>query len=694
MITPPRSSAAFLSGARLASAEMEDAYRRHHLHDDARNAGLMFAVFGLLFIAFVPSDVRLFGNSRTFFLLLALRIACLGTMLASIALLRRIREPRQLDVVVLFASLLTSLATMLIASTRPRGYVLHTVIDVMMLNAVWTILPNRFAWQALATAAFTLQEALVLTFFRDPMPAIGTFAVATAFAAANAFGAVVAWRFHRTRRRAYVALMSEEEGRRALVAAHGEAQAANRAKNVFLASVSHEILTPLNAVLGFADVLLRRRNDPEDREALEAIQASGRSLHGLLSDVLDLARGEAAEVALAPAHTDITLLLADVQLMMMPRCEEKGLWLRVEVAGTPPPVVLDGGRLRQVLLNLVGNAVRFTHTGGVTISCAVATGAPDQFDVAIAVADTGGGIAAAEQEAVFEPFHQGEGIDRARLGGAGLGLAVCRRLAERMGGRLVLESAAGRGTTFRLELHGVEAAPPEPEKVARADLRLPPATVLIVDDEPWNRALLRAYLRDQPVRVEEAASVDEAIAALLRERPDAVLVDMRMPGKTGDELLAWARARSDLAGLPLVAVTAHTDDPRDHVSDFDGRLAKPVSRQVLLETLARMLPQAPHDPERPRASTPGLAAMPPLGTALAPLLESASVLVKIPHAGSARELAERAVSLATRHDVPSLARWAEELCSRADALDAAGLCDTLDRLPALAARIASGQPHE
>lgn len=467
---------------------------------------------------------------------------------------------------------------------------------------------------------------------------------------------------------------NETEARRALASAREEALAASRAKSAFLAGVSHEILSPLNAILGFADVLHRRRNSLEDREALEAIAAGGRSLHGLLTDVLDLAAGEAAESQLQVGPCDVAAVAEEVVRLMAPRAAERGLELEVAQGERPPPILIDGARLRQVLMNLVGNALRHTVHGTITLRLTAKAGAArGALDLGLDVADTGEGIPLEEQARIFEPFERGRRATPG--GGAGLGLALSRRLIERMGGRLTLKSAPGGGSTFSIELPACEVAGELAAELGNEMTTLAPATVLVVDDEAWNRSLLRAFLRGQPIRVEEADGGDVAIAMLSQHRPDAVLLDLAMPGTNGAAVVRWARARPELAGLPFVAVTAQGRTGTD-VAGFDAWLQKPVSRATVLATLASLLPSTTGVVAEPQGVESG---------SLAPeaadrLRAAAAALSAVPQVGPARILAAQAASLAVSSGAPGLARWADNLRARADAMDAGGVRAAADAL--------------
>lgn len=464
------------------------------------------------------------------------------------------------------------------------------------------------------------------------------------------------------------AVSSEAEARRAASAAREEALAASRAKSTFMAGISHEILSPLNAILGFAELLKRRQgSSPADREALEAIAAGGRALRGLLTDVLDLAAGEAAGSRLHLSSCEVAVVAEEAMRLVAPRAVGQGILLELEPGDRPPALMVDGARLRQVLLNLLGNAVRHTREGKVALRIATTAGAaPGTLDLRLEVSDTGEGIPLEDQARIFEPFERGSGAVPG--GGAGLGLALSRRLVVGMGGRIRLTSAPGQGSTFTVNLPGLEIARALPGTQAGRKSSLTAATVLVVDDEAFNRDLIRAFLREEPVRIEEANGGDSAIASLSQSRPDAVLLDLGMPGTDGMAVYRWARTRPELAGLPIVAITAKQPAASDEAA-FDAWLDKPLSRAAVLACLASVLPPRPAVGSMLQGGGP----LPPDPEAVVPLRAAAAKLSAAPQVGQARSLAAEAAALAVTLGAPGLARWAERLRAAADAMDAVGV---------------------
>lgn len=383
--------------------------------------------------------------------------------------------------------------------------------------------------------------------------------------------------------------------------ANADLRKASDAKSEFLATMSHELRTPLHSILVAAELvgnpIFGSLDDDRVRHLAGTIHGSGRHLLRLVDDLVDLSKIEAGRLELHPTELPLGQLLAEIEAEMAPLAREKGVAL--ELPGGPGPLVsADPLRLRQVLLNLVANAVRFTDPGGrVWIETTVAGEA-----IAIGVHDTGIGIAAEDLDRVFEPFEQASG---ARSTGAGLGLAIARRLTELHGGRLEAISSPGEGSVFSLVLPvrpgaAAEAACPEPQSPSRSLAARRPASVLVVEDD--RDALdLAAELLDQagyePIRAESLA---QAIAALESRVPDLVLLDVRLPDGDGLELARRARAGTSTRAIPILALSAEAlngDVRRAVDAGCNAYLTKPISPRDLLARIAELLPgDAPPPP--------------------------------------------------------------------------------------------------
>ena len=383
-----------------------------------------------------------------------------------------------------------------------------------------------------------------------------------------------------------------------LRAAMERAEVANRAKSAFLASMSHELRTPLNAVLGYTQILKRDKTlTPMQMTGLSTIQQGGQHLLALINDVLDLSRVEAGKMDFHPKPVRLAELLAVLADIMRVRAEQKHLHFELDMAGGLPAVVsVDETRLRQVLLNLLGNAVKFTDRGSVRLRVTpVEEGrSAGMARLRFEVIDQGIGIAADQQEAIFRPFEQVGDVSR-RAGGTGLGLAISRQLVQLMGGELKVDSAPGRGSRFWFEVALPLADVPEPvasdERVATGYAG-PRKTILVVDDVATNRALLRDLLGSLGFRTMEAETGAGALQQAQAAHPDLVLLDMMMPGMDGIETMKRLRADTRTARLPVLMISASStpeEEERSLEVGANGFLAKPVNEHDLLREIGAHL---------------------------------------------------------------------------------------------------------
>ena len=381
------------------------------------------------------------------------------------------------------------------------------------------------------------------------------------------------------------------------------AESANLAKSQFLANMSHEIRTPMNAVLGLSELLAGSGlGGPQLKYAQNIHNAAG-SLLGVINDVLDVSRIEAGQLELLTARFEPRLLLAQVRAMLLPSAEAKGLALEV-VLDPAVPAVLHGdeGRLRQILVNLAGNAIKFTERGRVDIDMQVEPDAPQgpatrSVGLRIRVADSGVGIPADQLVTLFERFVQADASTTRRHGGTGLGLYIVRELAQRMGGSVNAQSVAGAGSCFEVK---VRVALPDPDDAAvqpAAPLPLPPSagrslSVLLVEDNEVNRMVARAMLEAAGHRVSEAVDGAQAVASHAAQGFDCILMDAQMPVMDGIEATRQIRLREAAEGAwrtPIVALTANAmqgDRERYLTAGMNAFLAKPYESAELLAVLA------------------------------------------------------------------------------------------------------------
>jgi len=368
--------------------------------------------------------------------------------------------------------------------------------------------------------------------------------------------------------------------------ARTEAEDASRMKSEFLANMSHELRTPLNAVLGFTQLIENDRNLTDaQRERLHIISRSGEHLLALINDILDISKIEAGKMELHESVFDLPELIGDLSDMFELKCSKKGLRLYFDtVEDLPRHVRGDLGKLRQVLVNLLGNAVKFTAEGGVGILVG-----RDGAGIRFAVRDTGRGIPADEQEAILQPFVQASTTDHE--GGTGLGLAISSRYVAMMGGTLCVKSAPGEGSefSFTIPLAPAEAAPVERDD-GDLDITVEPGTLaLVVDDQEANRIVLKEMLERVGFAVIEARNGREAVERTGAERPAIVFMDIKMPVMDGYDAVAAIKADPETAGCRVFALTASAfshDRARIDAAGFDGFLAKPFKQGSLYRLVA------------------------------------------------------------------------------------------------------------
>ncbi len=400
-----------------------------------------------------------------------------------------------------------------------------------------------------------------------------------------------------------------------------QAEEANRAKSLFLANMSHEIRTPLNAILGFSQLL---RHDPavtpQQAQRLDSISRGGEHLLALISDILEMSKIEAGRIVCNPVPINLRRLFDDLEVMFRIRTDAKRLMFSVEHLGElPEQVEVDENKLRQILINLLGNAVKFTEKGGIVLRIrsfpAETAGA---IRLVVEVEDTGPGIAPAELERLFTSFAQTSSGIKAG-GGTGLGLAISREFARIMGGEITVASALGSGSTFTFEMVAPLTTKPVPVADARRVIGLqpgqPPCRVLVVDDKEENRDLLTAMLRPLGFEIRESADGEQAVADVAAWRPQVILMDLRMPVMDGLEATRRIRAGAGPEIVKIIAVTASAfDEDRQtaQAAGVDGFIAKPFRESELLELLQRLAGveyvYAVIDAEWPAADQPGPAA--------------------------------------------------------------------------------------
>ncbi|MDM8526202.1 ATP-binding protein [Desulfococcaceae bacterium HSG8] len=379
------------------------------------------------------------------------------------------------------------------------------------------------------------------------------------------------------------------------------AESANRAKSEFLANMSHEIRTPMNAILGFTDLLHAQVIDKKQKSYLESIQSSGKSLLILINDILDLSKIEAGKMELQREPVNLYSIINEIKHIFSLKISEKGLDFIIDIAeDIPRSLLLDEVRLRQILFNLVGNAVKFTDKGHIKL-CAEKIYVKDdrsRVDLIMKVEDSGIGIARKSKENIFDAFKQQDSQNTRKYGGTGLGLAITKRLVEMMQGTISVEGKTGKGSIFSIILHNVDiAATParaRSEKGAFDDqtILFEPSTALIVDDIETNRNLVKEFFVDTNISVFEAEDGESSIILARQYKPDVILMDIRMPVMDGYEATERIKNDDEIKHIPVIALTASgmkEDKEKIIHSKFDGFLIKPVKRSDLFRELSRFI---------------------------------------------------------------------------------------------------------
>lgn len=394
-----------------------------------------------------------------------------------------------------------------------------------------------------------------------------------------------------------------------LQAAKEKSEQANRSKSEFLANMSHEIRTPMNAILGFSEILNNLITNEQQKEYIANIILSGKSLLSLINDILDLSKVEAGKLAIEYTSLNIFNLFNDIKHMFTQKINDKNLEFIIETdENLPQAIVSDKVRLRQILINLVGNAVKFTETGYIKIIASVndlvinqdknTKKACNSIDLTLSIEDTGIGIPDNQKKAIFEAFGQQEGQSHAKYGGTGLGLAITKRLVEMLGGKISVTSEPGKGSKFDIIINDIEIVSipesPKDKGITCDDLIIfeKKAVILSVDDMALNRRIIRDYLNEYNFDIIEAANGREAVEMAKIHKPDLILMDLRMPEMDGFDAIKIISNDPALKDIPIIIVTASGMKQTENKIRNMGYslLIKPIHKSQLVKKLMKYLP--------------------------------------------------------------------------------------------------------
>lgn len=488
------------------------------------------------------------------------------------------------------------------------------------------------------------------------------------------------------------------------------AETANQAKSEFLANMSHEIRTPMNSILGFTEIMKSKNQDLQFSRYLEAIHSSGKSLLTLINDILDLSKVEAGELKLEYNAISLERILQEMKLIFDQKIKDKGLEMIIDVSPTlPTALLLDETRLRQILINLIGNAVKFTELGYVRLSAEQIYSKGEHqsaLDLVFSVEDTGRGIPEDQCEFIFDAFTQAKGQKYSNFGGTGLGLSITKRLVEMMDGYITVKSQLDQGSTFSIHLKGVEVASGEDLKTTQQEqmdfskIQFASQTILIADDIEFNRELVKSYLEEYPFTLIEAENGEEVINRVREHHPDLILLDMKMPKMSGFEASAILKNDETLKNIPIIAITASImeQDEKNVKTLMDAYLKKPVSQSDVISELMNFLPYTgtlkTDQPQPPVESLPPevLVNLPTLLETLEnEVLPQWEALQNRQSMKKVKQFGKTIIDLGSHYQVSSLRDLGDQLIMFVDNFDVEAMTQTLHQFPKLLKALKSYQ---
>ncbi|MDY6992025.1 MAG: PAS domain S-box protein, partial [Pseudomonadota bacterium] len=474
------------------------------------------------------------------------------------------------------------------------------------------------------------------------------------------------------------------------------AETANQAKSRFLANMSHEMRTPLQAILGFTEILQTQVQDYLQAEYLTTIHTSGKALLNLINDILDLSKVEAGKLTLANTEVMLEVLFKEIGQIFSKKIQDKDLKFQLKWAADLPPVlILDETRLRQILLNLVGNAIKFTEQGCVTLEAQAIWQTADCIDLICMVIDEGIGIPESQQSIIFDAFEQLFAPEQNRYGGTGLGLTITKRLVEMMGGSIELKSQVNRGSQFKITFKQVKVATQLSDSLEKnidlASICFQGAQIFIADDVDSNRQVLKDFLSHYPqLSCVEAQNGLELIELVNKNRPDVILMDIKMPVMNGWQVIELIKQDKKLVSIPIIAITASAmkDSEKQLNLLCDGVLKKPFSKTELIFELTRFLKYTIAEPAptatmmSPTLATEIFAHLPQLAQRLEQ--ETQVQWQQVSHTLTINEIeqfAEQVKALGQNYHYPPLIHWGQQLLIQSNLFDIQALSKLLAEFP-------------
>jgi signal transduction histidine kinase/FixJ family two-component response regulator len=464
------------------------------------------------------------------------------------------------------------------------------------------------------------------------------------------------------------------------------AERANMSKSIFLANMSHEIRTPLNAILGFTEIVNSKTNDSKITNYLNSIQLSGKSLLRIIDDILDLTKVEAGKIKIMPSPVSIVSIFSELKIIFEPTANKKNLDFIVDIPNNfPDCVMLDDVRIRQVLMNLIGNAIKFTNMGYIKLSVSYNYTSNNNVDLFIDVEDNGIGIQNNQLEHIFGVFEQAEGQKVSEYGGTGLGLAITKRLIDLMHGEITITSKVDKGSKFTVSLKNIKLSTSDKnlskknENINLESVEFKKTKILVVDDVKYNRDLIEGYLDNSNLKLIMAKNGKEALQILQNKKIGLILMDLKMPIMNGYEATKIIRENDKLSTIPRIAISASSLLSEENLMNelFDYYLRKPFSKSDLIKTMMKVIPykvlkkniETAEKLACKEISLEFLENDPNLMQLLIEKLNYCNELIELMEINKIENFAKNIKAIATDSKSSALTAWADRLNAAVDAFD-------------------------